>query len=212
MFPKGFSNFRNGFAIGKFIKLPWDTTCGNSEISLHLLLLLRFWGRAGGPVRRNLLFQSSNLPDPLGPFGIAKVAIGVTIFDRFRRWCSVEVPLIFQWRTHSRSCRIPCEYKQKSTFPGRRGGNSHVDIELPCTGTSSERKSLICLCFSNEIPTCLPTEIHETFMEHPLRKQLEIVTPIATFAVPKDHKGSRRLDDWKSNWPPCPTLETQKWP
>ena len=121
-FSKGFSNFRNGFAIGKFIKLPWDTTCGNSEISLHLLLLLRFWGRAGGPVRRNLPFQSSNLPDLLGPFGIAKVAIGVTIFDRFRRWCSIEVLLIFQWRIHSRSCRIPWEYKQKSTFPSHREG------------------------------------------------------------------------------------------
>ena len=36
LFSKVFSNFRNGFAIGKFIKLPWNTTCGNSEISLHL--------------------------------------------------------------------------------------------------------------------------------------------------------------------------------
>jgi len=121
-FSNGFGNFRNGCAIGKFVKLPWNTTCGNSRKSLHLYLLLRFWSRAGGAVRRNLLFQSSNLPDPLGPFGIAKVAIGVTIFNRFRRWCSMEVSSISQWRTHSRSCRIPWEYKQKSTFPSRRGG------------------------------------------------------------------------------------------
>ena len=77
----------------------------------------------------------------------------------------------------------PLEKQTKINIPKSPRGIPHTKFEIPCTATSSERKSLIYLCFSNEISTRSPTEIHETFMGHHLRKQWKIVTPIPTFAI-----------------------------
>ena len=70
----------------------------------------------------------------------------------------------------------PLEKQTKINIPKSPRGISHTKFEIPCTATSSERKSLIYLYFSNEISTRSPTEIHEIFMGHHLRKQWKIVS------------------------------------